>query len=123
MDLQVIGVYPIEADEPCHLIEVKIGKAEGEILDLTKFTQEVSGQPLANWQVPYDEHFLNEDGTADLNPRCPAEMPKHDNLRAAFFFHYLNLEKPLETPVGAIHISKPKEKPARLNFIKYESPY
>jgi len=53
----IIGVHPIAADEPVHLIEMLI---EGDVdtFDMGTVTQEAEGQPKMNWQVPYDERLL-----------------------------------------------------------------
>jgi hypothetical protein len=69
--------------------------------------QEVAGQPKSNWQVPYDERMLEEsDG----------------RIRYAFFFHYLDLKKPLVTPAGSLPLPMPTHQPAHLKGINYESP-
>jgi hypothetical protein len=103
---KLIGVHPVEADEPVHLIELLV---EGELddFDIGEVTQEVAGQPKINWQAPYDERVLEEsEGMA----------------RYAFFFHYLDLEKPLFTSFGSLPLPKPTSVPAHLQGIQYESP-
>src|SRR6266571_4799319 len=103
---KIIGVHPIKADEPVHLIELCI---EGDVdaFDIGEVTQEVAGQPKSNWQAPYDERVLEEsDG----------------KTRYAFFFHYLDLKKALLTPAGSVPLPKPTKQPAHLKDIKYESP-
>ena len=42
MHIEIIGVYPVEADEPCHLIEIMINRSEGDEVDLGQFTQEIT---------------------------------------------------------------------------------
>jgi hypothetical protein len=39
-----------------------------------------------------------------------------------FFFHYLDLKKPIITPAGSLSLPKPTKQPAHLNDIEYESP-
>ncbi len=70
MEIKIIVVYSIEADEPCHMIEMKIQRL-GFDLDIGSFTQEIPGEAEDNWQVPYDEQFLNSEGTMILNPDYP----------------------------------------------------
>ncbi len=70
MRIEVIGVYPVRADEPCHLVELWVRELKGE-LPVADFTQEVEGQPRDNWQVPYDERVLNEAGTAQVGEQFP----------------------------------------------------
>jgi hypothetical protein len=121
MDIKIIGVYPIEADEPCHLIEVTIHRF-GFDLDIGSFTQEIPGEAEDNWQVPYDEHFLNSDGTMVLNPDYPDEIPEADDLRVAFYFHYLDLKRPIKTFIGDMSLPEVTKKPGRLSILEYDPP-
>ncbi|MBM4463240.1 MAG: hypothetical protein FJ012_07870 [Chloroflexi bacterium] len=73
--------------------------------DWSTITQEEKGQPRENWQVPYDERQLDDSG-----------------CHWVFFFHYLNLEKPLLTPFGKIPLPIPQEMPSHLDGITYEPP-
>jgi hypothetical protein len=115
MRIEVIGVYPIPAPEPCHLVEVLI--AGGKPADVVaSITQETAGQPRNNWQVPYDEHYLTADGTK------PEEFAPVSEDRVAFFFHYLDLRRPLLSAGGALQLPAPSSCPARLEFIRYEPP-
>jgi hypothetical protein len=103
---RIIGVHPIEAEEPVHLIELLI---EGDVADfeIDEVTQEISDQPRSDWQAPYDERILEE---------------SKRKVRYAFFFHYLDFKKPLLTPVGSLTLHKPTDVPAHLQDIEYESP-
>ena len=47
--MRIIGVHPIEASEPCHLIEVKF--LQPNEIDWSEFTQELPDQDRENWQV------------------------------------------------------------------------
>ena len=105
--LTVVGVHPVEAaDEPCHLVELLVEGADDE-LDFREVTQEVKGQLRDNWQAPYDEQTLEVGG---------------GKYRYAFFFHYLDLEKPLETPLGPVKLPAPTNIPKHLKNIEYEAP-
>lgn len=103
---KIIGVHPIEADEPVHLVELLV---EGDVdaFDIGEVTQEVAGQPKSNWQAPYDERVLEE---------------SEGKVRYAFFLHYIDLKKPLLTPAGPLQLPKPTNRPAHLKDIEYESP-
>ena len=90
--LKIIGVHPIEAAEPCHLIEIELMEAPGSEFDFGDFTQEAPGEPRSNWQVAYDERSLDD-----------------SLLRWAFFFHYLDFQRPLKTPFG--DMTPPRETP------------
>ena len=50
----VIGLHPIKAREPVHLLEVDLSGFEGEI-DWRGFTQPLAGNDSSYWQVPYNE--------------------------------------------------------------------
>jgi hypothetical protein len=122
MMIQVIGVYPVRADEPCHLVELFVRDLIGE-LPVADFTQEVKGQPRSNWQVPYDERVLNDGGTAQVGEQFPGAIEADGNeLRLAFFFHYLDFSRPLLTPAGPLALPRETKKPSRLKFFKYEPP-
>ena len=103
MPLIIRGVHPVESPEPCHLIEVELfDRAE---VDWGAITQEVPGEPQANWQVPWDERPLD----------C-------EERRWAFHFHYLDFTRPLLTPEGEIQLPEPTPVPEHLTGIEYEPP-
>jgi hypothetical protein len=120
--LQIVGVYPIpQAEEPCHLIEIVL-KGAIENFYMGAFTQEQKDEDIGNWQVAYDEHFLNDQGTADLNEDQYDKRPEGDSFRVVFFLHYIDLSKPLLTPFGSVQLPIEQPMPRRLGFIKYDPP-
>jgi hypothetical protein len=121
MKVEIIGVYPVEAAEPCHLVEVWIRELDGEI-NVEQFTQDVPGQPKANWQAPYDERILNEAGTDQVGDRFLSKIAGKGDLRLVFFFHDLDLSKPLLSPAGSIKLPAWSNRPERLDFLEYEEP-
>ena len=99
---RVVGVHPILADEPVHLVELEIeGGTDG--FDFGGVTQEVPGQPQSNWQAAYDEREVGKN-------------------RYAFFFHYLDTAKPLLSPVGPLVLPPDSPVPEHLQDIEYEQP-
>ena len=104
MSITIKGVYSIEAKEPCHLIEVVFGSPECDY-DWNGITQEVPGQPRDNWQVPWDEQCLENSKT-----------------NWVFFFHYLDLSKPLITSDGPLELPPSSSVPDYLRDINYEEP-
>jgi hypothetical protein len=104
-EVEVVGVHPIEAGEPCHLMEVVIRGASG--VDLARFTQADESLIRDDWQVPYDERVLAHG---------------EDEVRPAFFFHYLDLSRPLVTPFGPVALPSESPVPAHLSGIEYERP-
>jgi hypothetical protein len=118
--LTIIGVHPVaEAAEPCHLLEIRIDHCS-ESFDLGDITQELTGQPRTNWQVPYDEHLLDEGGN-DGRP-CVGEKLVGSSARVAFFFHDLDPRLPLLTPAGPVALPEETPLPTRLRFMRYERP-
>jgi hypothetical protein len=103
MPIVIRGVHPINAPEPCHLIELQV--ADSKSIDWSAITQELADQPQENWQVPWDERPIDDDET-----------------RWAFFFHYLDLKKPLLTQDGPVTLPKPTPIPKHLNEIEYDPP-
>jgi hypothetical protein len=105
--MEVVGVYRVaEAVEPCHLVEVLLDPPHAH-WDWGNVTQEVPGQPRDNWQVPYDEQLVDE-----VSGRG----------RYVFFFHYLDLRRPLLTPAGPVLLPNPQPLPPRLQHIEYFAP-
>ncbi len=74
---KVIGIHPVDAPEPCHLVECEFASPV-KMFDWGKVTQRVDGEPEANWQAVLDEQEVGQDGN-----------------RWVFFFHYLDAAKPL----------------------------
>jgi hypothetical protein len=123
--VSVIGVYPVDSDLPCYLVELAIGNCTG-IFDLSQITQAVHGQPRENWQAPYAEQLISWDGLTILTGPFEAEETKElwiGNIRIGFFFHFLNFAIPLQTPFGNLSLPAPSTKPDRLSdFEEYEEP-
>ena len=104
--LQIVGVHPISASQPCHLIEVEL-RTSLEKFDFGSITQELPNEREDNWQVAYDERQIGGD------KECS---------RWAFFFHYLALDRPLLTPLGLFTLPEPTPLPDRLKNIEYFEP-
>ena len=102
--INIVGVHEIDVDEPCFLLEASFDNPpERDFWD--EVTQEIPNQPRGNWQAPYDERPLNASETS-----------------WAFFFHYLDLRKPLLTPDGPIELPNNSPRPEYLNSVNYEQP-
>jgi hypothetical protein len=103
MPFTIRGVHPVAANEPCHLLEAELDAGD---FDWGSVTQAIPGEPESNWQVPWDERPLDD-----------------EKRRWAFFFHYLDFNKPLSTPDGDVPLPPPTPIPQHLANIDYESPY
>jgi hypothetical protein len=103
---RIIGTHPVPADEPVHLIEIELSGDSREF-NFGEVTQELPTQPRENWQVAYYEQEVGRDG---------------NRVRFAFFFHYLDLEKPLLTPFGAVRLPAESRVPQHLQCMRYVQP-
>jgi hypothetical protein len=86
------------------LIEIQIQPADAE-LDWSKITQPIDGLDRSSWQVPYDER--------------PIDQPTG---RWAFFLHFVDLKRPVSTPLGERMFCPPTPIPPHLTSVKYEVP-
>ncbi len=119
-DVSVLGVYAVPHHSEVHLIEALVNAAPGEF-DLADFTQEDPSLAQDDWQVAYDERYLNAEGDQVLGGTF--EEPEIQDLptRIAFFFHYIDFEKPLLTPFGPVTLPAAAEMPHRLaSLMEYE---
>lgn len=122
--IEIIGVHPIEAPEPCHLVEVVVRNCKGPF-DLGQVTQEAPGRPPEDWQVPWDEKILDASGervVADGGEAWDSRELWIGDIRVAFFFHYLDAGKPLLCPLGPLQVPTPRPLPDRLRVIQYRAP-
>jgi hypothetical protein len=121
---EIVGVYAVKAKEPCHLVELRVaGAVKG--FDLGDFTQPVAGKGRSFWQVPWREVILSQDGAkvvADSTELWGHSDLLRGDVRLAFFFHYLDVHRQLESPFGDISLPEPSPKPKRLKMLKYEAP-
>jgi hypothetical protein len=86
-----------------YLLEIEIEPPDADI-DWTDLTQPVEGKPRENWQVPWDERRI---GTSN---------------RWAFFLHYVDLKRPLQTPIGDRKLPGTTPIPPHLQDIVYDVP-
>ncbi|TAI46952.1 hypothetical protein [Flagellimonas allohymeniacidonis] len=120
--VQLIGTYEIDGQKDVHLIELGIEKNHQNI-DVGQITQAQEGIDKMNWQTPWDEKFLNFDGTMIIGDWMDTPKDTSNFTRLAFFLHFLNFEKPLLTQFGEIDLIKPVILPDRLrSIITYEKP-
>jgi hypothetical protein len=85
-------------------VEVQLAPPDAAI-EWGEITQPLAAQPESNWQVPYDESVVDA-----------------GSGRWAFFFHCLDLGKPLRSPVGLLDLPVPTPRPAYLAGFEYEAP-
>ena len=121
--INLIGFYKIAEYKNVHLLEFEISSI-GSDFDIDDFTQKLPNVDSMNWQVPYDELFLNKNGSEIIGDYRTDINALEKPFRLVFYFHYFDLEKPLSTPYGNISINKIDSIPKRLSeIIEYEQPY
>ena len=127
MAIEVVGVYEVPNNPDASLVEVRADRPPSGI-DVTGFTQEVPNVDRAEWQAPYDERYLNSEGTLEIGERwAMGWKPQRDvrepaTSRLTFFMHNLDRNRPLITPDGQASLPDRVPIPERLAFIEYESP-
>jgi hypothetical protein len=102
--MRVVGVHPVEARQPVHLIELE-AQLEDMPIDWPSITQSLEGRDSSYWQVPYDEHTV------------PGR-----NWHWCFFFHYLDVSRPLSSQSGDLPLPAASPAPDHLRFMRYEEP-
>lgn len=105
--ITLAAVHPINASEPVWLVQAQISSPFGEI-DWGSITQSDPEKDESFWQVAYDEQLLLISGSGDQT--------------VIFFFHYLDVGRPLESSYGPLSLPEPTPLPAHLRFVRYEAP-
>jgi hypothetical protein len=104
------------------MIELLV-RPRGETFDQSAFRQVDPCAPTSGWQVPHQLTALStngEDVLGDL-PTLLRLHPEllHRELRLAFFIHFLDPDRPLETPFGEVALAPVLPLPYRLKAIQY----
>ena len=119
--LLIIGIYPVESVNDCFLVECSVVGAT-ERPNFGAITQ-TSSRERSDWQVAYDEKLLDEAGS-----RVVADLLQHSDVlwpqlaRVTFFFHHLDVDRPLVTPFGTVALPSPSRRPLRLDAVSYDPP-
>lgn len=118
--IRLIGVYPVAEAENTYLIELWICVPPLQV-DLSRFYQQDPRQKETDWQVPYDERYLNSEGTEVLGDFFSRDPIPGDETRLAFFLYTENRNLPLNTPWGEISLIETKPLPKRLQILVFLS--
>ena len=120
------GVYPIDAPQPCYIVELTIRDCESE-LQFSQVLFDANVPPCGvRTQAPFEEQFLSPDGSTILgNSRYGWTNPEvwQGDCRLVFLMHYLVVGDSLRTPFGNVPIPDFTDKPDRLRDVVYVSPY
>lgn len=121
--ISLIGVYSVNGEPNVALLELVVHAKHTEF-DIGEITQAQNGIDPLEWQSPWDEKYLNPQGTAIIGDELEAPKEVSETTRIAFFMHFLDVKQPLLTPFGEVMLAGLASMPARLSSImKYEQPY
>ena len=107
-EIEVVGCYPVDdASEPCHLLELVV-KDSPSFETVGGITQEDPTQPARELAGRLRRAAPHAQGRRRA-ARCPGRFPltrSVGDFRLAFFMHYLDLDRPLITPLGDVAHSR-----------------
>lgn len=103
--VDVVGVYSVPENKEVSLVEMLVHARPSDI-DVSRFTQEAPSQPRDNWQVAYDEHYLNGEGDSLLGDFLSPPEDDRARTRLTFYFYFLDPLRPLITPFGEVRLPK-----------------
>jgi len=109
VQITTLGLHRVpDSDEPCWLIEILVRGLTGPFDD--DITQELTEPQEWTKQGPYHLMRLNADGTDWI----PWNVPWTASERLCFFFHFLDVNRPLTGCYGSIMLPKETAMPERL---------
>ncbi|WP_343303041.1 hypothetical protein AAHN97_15915 [Chitinophaga niabensis] len=121
-EVNLIGIYRVAEQPYAYPIELII-KAKPADISVHEFVQRKEGVPRDDWQVPWDEKYLNNEGDTVTGDWLNKPKDVTDTTRLTFFLHFVNFKQPLSTPFGDIGLMLPTAMPERLSaIIQYEEP-
>jgi len=116
-NVRLLGVYRVEdTDEDVHLFELLIDASPKDV-NVGAILQKDPALRKDNWQVAYDERYLNEDGTEVIGDYFDRNELKGDRTRITFFLYFVDFNKPLTTQYGDIILPPAADMPERLSEI------
>src|SRR5688572_113797 len=105
--IDLIGIYDVQGEKDVYLLELYI-KSKHTQIEIDKFTQAQENIDPLNWQSPWEEKYLNSEGTAITGDWLNLPEEILDDTRIIFFLHFLDFTKPLITPFGKIELKLPE---------------
>lgn len=121
MHIELIGIYIITETPDAHLVEL-IFDCPPDKVEIEQITQEIEGEPKDNWQSPWNGKYLDDKGERIIGDGF--SIPERETkTRLIFFFHYLDISRPLLTQEGELKLISPNPLPDRLKGkLVYELP-
>jgi len=121
--IELVGVYNVSELSNIHLVELIVVNIAPKSINIHSFTQEDKMLSKDNWQVAYDEHYLNLQGDRVIGRFGEQNnLQLENNTRIAFFMYYIDFNKPLLSQYGEIILTNPINIPERLlKIIDFEA--
>ena len=120
--VRIVGVYAVTEKEDAYLIEVLVDAKPSEF-DAGEFGQRNACLPKDRWQVAWDEHYLNDSGSAVIGDYFDKPFDDSESTRVAFYLFEVDFERPLLTPFGPISLPRATPIPERLReAVHFEEP-
>ena len=118
--VKLIGVYIVPGEKDIYMIELIINQAPA-LVDISSILQKDDAKDKSDWQAPYDERYLDENGEIVIGDFFDHKALPRDTTRVIFYMYLESLDKPLSSPYGDISLVKPSNLPARLSAIDFEA--
>lgn len=120
--VEIIGAYYVDEQPDASLLELIVHKPFHEIT-ITGFTQEIEGQHFDDWQVPFNEKYLDPQGENIKGDDLVTPTELSRSCRLTLFIYFLDYDKPLITPFGEINLPAKTAAPERITrIIRFEDP-
>lgn len=119
--MEIMGLYSVPNERDVYLLEFQI-LDKPSVIDVSEFMQIDQSVNESDWQVAYDEHYLNQDGTIIIGDYFNRKEIMGETTRLVFYMYLEDLSLPLRTPYGEISLPAPSDIPNRLtSILDYES--
>ncbi len=102
---ELIGVYKVDNNPDVHLVELRTDISPDNF-DVGQITQEVKGLEQLDWQTPWDEKYLDNEGQKIIGDYSSVPSDS-SSTRLVFFFHFLDFKKGLRTQDYELVLSQP----------------
>lgn len=100
--VEVIGVYPIPNEKNIYLIELIIHQPPN-LVDLNSFLQKDDNTDKSEWQAPFDEHYLAEDGESIIGDFFNLKSLLCGVTRVVFYMYLESLGPPYHPLMAISH--------------------
>ncbi len=117
--VKLVGVYHVPGEEDTYMIELIINQPPA-LVDISSILQKDEAKDKRDWQAPYDERYLDENGETVIGDFFDHKALPGNTTRVVYYMYLESLEKPLSSPYGDISLVEASELPARLSAIAYE---